>query len=372
MKRIAIGLQPQVKQVEVLIKPGLLYSEIALQELRRLASKFALLCNEEVAISQGKRWRDHLHKNGVDAALFTFPVGEKEKCRERKAELEDQLFSHGCGRDTCLIGMGGGVTTDLVGYLASTYCRGTPLVLTPSTLVGMVDAAVGGKTGVNTPFGKNLVGTFYPADRILIDPYLLATLPAAELRQGAAEVIKYALIRSPELFQLLRSWQPDDPGYLELIIHESLLIKAQVVESDFEEKSGLRRILNFGHTIAHALELLENYQLPHGDAVAIGMLVESYLSHRMGLLKRSHFEELEELIRSFHFPLKVSSAVTSEKMRASLARDKKSAKGSARFVLIDKIGACHPFHKEYCIAVPDEILNEALTWMFAHCSGDPR
>ncbi len=369
MKRIAIGLQPQLKQVEVLLAQDLLFSDAAVSEIKRLAPQFALFCDEAIARLMGKKWQEYLQKKGIDALLFTFPPGEQEKSRERKAELEDLLLSKKLGRDTCMIALGGGVTTDLIGYLASTYCRGTPLVFVPTTLLGMVDAAIGGKTGVNTSHGKNLIGTFYPADRILIDPNLLSTLPPPLLRQGAAEVIKYALIRSPELFQILRNWQPNDLAYLELIIHESVLRKAEVVESDFEEKTGLRRILNFGHTIAHAIEFLEHYKISHGDAVAIGMLVESFISHRMGLLKREAFEEIESLIGSFSFPLTLSQAVTREAMRTALLSDKKSARGAVRFVLLDKIGACHPYGGEYCTVVPEKILDEALHWMVAQFSG---
>ncbi len=338
-------------------------------EIKSLGRRFALFCDETVASALGEKWRAHLEKSGLDIALFTFPPGEKEKCRERKAHLEDLLLSQKFGRDTCMIALGGGVTTDLIGFLAATYCRGVPLVLAPTTLLGMVDAAIGGKTGVNTRFGKNLVGTFYPADRILIDPSTLATLHASEWTSGSAEVVKYALIRSPQLFQNLKTWNPKDPAYLEKIVHECVQIKAQVVEMDFEEKLGLRRILNFGHTIAHAIELLENYSLPHGEAVAIGMLVESFISVKMGHLPDSAQSEIETLIRSFPFALRLTKEVTLEKMQNALLLDKKSAQGSPRFVLLEKIGACHPFGGEYCTAVPQQTLREALQWMLAQFSG---
>jgi len=304
--------------------------------------------------------------------LFTFASGEQEKSRERKSALEDMLLSQKFGRDTCMIALGGGVTTDLVGYLASTYCRGVPLILVPTTLLAMVDAAIGGKTAVNTQFGKNLIGTFYPPDCIFIDPSTLSSLPISEWTNGIAEVIKYALIHSPQLFQMLRNWNRADIKQTEIIIQECVLIKAQVVEMDFEEKLGLRRILNFGHTIAHALELLENYHLPHGEAVAIGMLVESFISVRMGYLPQASLSEIEELIRSFPFALKISSGVTREKMLEALLLDKKNAQGAIRFVLLEKIGACHPFNREYCTSIPAKNLDEALSWMFSLFSGDSK
>ncbi|MBS0604173.1 MAG: 3-dehydroquinate synthase [Verrucomicrobia bacterium] len=369
MRRIAIGLQPQLKRVEAVLSNGLLFSESIAGEFRRLGHRFALFCDDRVDSLIGKKWCSHLEKAGLQIDLFSFPSGEQEKNRERKAALEDLLFSQKFGKDTCMIALGGGVTTDLIGYLASTFCRGVPLVLAPTTLLGMVDAAIGGKTGVNTRFGKNLLGTFYPADKILIDSSMLSSLSPSEWTSGSAEVIKYALIRSPQLFQLLRNWNSKDMAYLDRIIHECVLIKAQVVEIDFEEKTGLRRILNFGHTIAHALELLENYELSHGEAVAIGMLVESYISVKMGHLPAAEFAQIDAMIRSFAFALVLSKEVTLEKMRDALLSDKKAAKGAVRFVQLEKIGACMSFNGEYCASVPQEILEEAISWMLAKFSG---
>lgn len=346
--------------MKVLHKP--LFDPAILSEIKPLASRFALFCDESVADVLGKKWKEHLEKMGLSVALFTFPSGEQEKTRERKAGLEDLLFSHNFGKDSCIIAMGGGVTTDLIGFLASTFCRGVPLVLIPTTLLGMVDAAIGGKTGVNTRFGKNLIGSFYPASKILIDPSVLNTLPPEELTNGSAEIIKYALIDSPTLFEKLQT------STLDQIVKECIAIKMRVVEEDFKEE-GLRRILNFGHTIGHAVERLENYRLSHGEAVAIGMLVESYLSVKMGHLSLQTFQEIEALVRAFPFPLQFSDAVTKEAMISALSHDKKAAKGAVRFVLLNKIGACEPFDGDYCTSVPAPLLNETLDWMIAQFSG---
>lgn len=370
MKKIAIATQPSLKRTESRLGYGLLFDASLIGEMKRLGSKFALFCDEKIGDRIGKKWQTHLEKSGLDVTLFPFPSGEKEKSRERKAAFEDMLLSQKFGRDTCMIALGGGVVTDLVGFLASTYCRGVSLVLVPTTLLAMVDAAIGGKTAVNTQFGKNLIGTFYPADRIYIDPETLSSLPLSEWTNGIAEIIKYALIHSPELFQMLRNWNRTDASQVEMIIQECVLIKAQVVEMDFEEKLGLRRILNFGHTIAHALETIENYRLPHGEAVAMGMLVESFISVRMGYLPEEALSEIEALIRSFPFSLKISEEVTRKKMLSALLLDKKNACGAVRFVLLEKIGACLPFNKEYCTTIPEKTLDEALSWMFSLFSGE--
>lgn len=368
MRKIPMSLQPQTMSLEAIISPKLLFSGSIANEIRTLGVRFALFCDDTIDTLFGIQFCKHLLEAGLNVELFTFPSGEQEKSRERKALLEDLLSLHNFHRDSCIIALGGGVTTDLVGFLASTYLRGVPLVLIPTTLLAMVDAAIGGKTGVNTRFGKNRIGTFYPADRILIDPTALSSLPDSQLTNGAAEVIKYALIRSPELFELLHHWNPKDSAYMEQIIHACVQIKIQVVETDFEEKTGLRRILNFGHTIAHALELLENYTLPHGEAVAIGMLVESHLSVQMGHLNRAQFSNIDALIRTFGFPLTISKNITEKKMRNALLSDKKTISGGTRFVLLEKIGACHPFSGEYCTPVPDDILDEALSWMISQFS----
>ena len=372
MKKITTTIGPHSKHVEINLSSGYLFDPNLANELKDLSLRFALFCDDTIADLLGKKWQAHLKSLSLDVTLFTFPPGEQEKSRERKAALEDLLFSQKFGRDTCMIALGGGVTSDLIGYLASTYCRGVPLVYAPTTLLGMVDAAIGGKTGVNTAFGKNLIGTFYPADRILIDPATLSSLPPSEWVSGSAEVIKYALIASSDLFKKLQSWNPKDPNYLEEIIHQCVQIKSRVVEADFEEKLGLRRILNFGHTVAHALELLENYHMAHGEAVAIGMLVEGFISLKMGYLQESAFQEMERLIRSFPFALKISSHITAQTLRNALHLDKKSAQGVPRFVLLEKIGRCSRFNDHYCSSVSEQILNDSIQWMLDQFSGDSK
>ena len=372
MRRLEIHSQPQNQRTDVILASHILFSEEIASELKMLSTRFALFCDETVADLFGKRWCAHLQKLGLDCSLFTFGAGEPEKKRESKAELEDRLLSQKFSRDSCFIALGGGVTTDLIGFLASTYCRGVPLVFAPTTLLGMVDASIGGKTGVNTRFGKNLIGTFYPASKIFIDPALLSSLPPSEWTSGAAEVIKYALISSLPLFTTLKNWNPEDPAFLEKVIYTCVQIKAGIVEKDFEEKLGPRRILNFGHTIAHALELLENYHISHGEAVAIGMLVESDISMKMGFLPKTLFQEIETLIHSFPFALHLSPAVTVDAVRSAISLDKKSVHGAARFVLLEKIGACHPFDGRYCSEVPKSILDESLLWMHSQFTGGKR
>lgn len=370
MKKIALGLQTPLKRSEAILGTHLLFSEEIVSEIRPLASHFAIFCDEQVATLLGQKWTAHLQEAGLSASLFTFPPGEQHKNRETKAKLEDALLAQKFNADSCFIALGGGVTTDLIGFLAATFCRGVPLINIPTTFLGMVDAAIGGKTAVNTPLGKNLIGAFYPADRIYIDPLVLDTLPSFEWTNGCAEVIKYALTCSLPLFHSLKKWNPTDPVYLENIIHECLMIKAQIVEADFTETSGLRRVLNFGHTIGHAIEWAENYQIPHGEAVAMGILAESHMSMKMKLISEEIYTDIESLIRSFPFELQLSSGMTLEKIHSALSQDKKALKSTPRFVLLEKIGACSPFLGAYCSEVPQQILEEALAWMIALFSSE--
>jgi 3-dehydroquinate synthase len=245
--------------------------------------------------------------------------------------------------------MGGGATTDLVAFIASTYMRGIPLVLIPTTLLGMVDASIGGKTGVDTPFGKNLIGTFYLPKAIFIEPELLKSLPEKEMKNGLSEILKYGLIEDASIWEKCARWKEE----IFFLVHSSISCKVKIVGQDFEEKTGLRRILNFGHTVGHALELLSHYEMAHGEAVALGCMAESYLSHLLGYLSAHELEKILSLYRKLGYAFK----------KFALSMDKKGKEGSFRFVLIDRIGHCVPFDGEYCRDVPRKELDQLIEWM---------
>lgn len=271
---------------------------------------------------------------------FSFPAGEKHKTRETKARLEDQLLEAGFSRETTLIGLGGGVVTDLAGFLASTFCRGVPLVLVPTTLLAMVDAAIGGKNGVNTPLGKNMIGTFYLPEKTVIDPQFLKTLPEKELWNGRVEMLKAGLIADPDLFAF-----PD--------MEHAIEVKRKIVFADPHEK-GERRLLNFGHTIGHALEKLSDYEMAHGEAVATGIVLESRLAYALGVLDHSSLEQIEAA-----FP-PASLSYAPERLMQAMQLDKKSTKGTPRFVLLEKIGKPLTCGGEYCASVPEPTLFRVL------------
>lgn len=282
----------------------------------------------------------------IDAFLCLFPSGESYKTRQSKELIEDQMLERGCGRDSCILAIGGGVVSDVAGFVASTYCRGIPYVIIPTTLLGMCDAGIGGKTGVNVPQGKNMIGTIYQPRAICIDPSVLKSLPAKEKRNGVAEMIKHGLIADVHYFEYLETHQGTlfQEPFLTEAITESVRIKKAVVQED-EYDRGHRLALNAGHTIGHALEQLSGYTLAHGEAVAIGMLAESRLSNLDG----KSLARLDALVQAFGLPVKPPFTVSLEQLYEVMTRDKKSINGIPHFVKIEAIGragACVPLSKE--------------------------
>ena len=373
-RQLTINQVPSSVRTKVHFGHEILYSQDWLEILKGLKRRLVLISDTHLKTHLTDKWAAFLNKQGISVTQINFPAGEESKTRQMKEHLEDELFAQQCGKDSAIIAIGGGVTTDLVGFVASTFCRGVPLLCVPTSLLCMADAVIGGKTGVNTPFGKNLVGTFYPAEHVVIDTSTLSTLPDDQFRSGLAEIIKHGLIRSPKLFKKVldhhQKLMARDPEYLEEVLYENFLVKKEVVESDFQE-AGYRRILNFGHTIAHAIEMLEHYQIAHGEAVAIGMLAEGMLSHRLGLLPKNQWEEIEQILKLYGFPLKISDGITWETLLDAMRLDKKAKGGKPRFVLLETIGSPAAFDGAYCTVVDDRLLQETLTWTLSYLRGSP-
>jgi len=325
-------------------------------------SSIVLIADENIAELYGKEMQSYLQSSSKEVYLLTFPPGEASKSRATKEKLEDQMQKKGLGRDTTLIGIGGGVTTDLAGFIASTYCRGIPLILMPTSLLGMVDASIGGKTGVNTPYGKNLIGTFYLPETLIIDFDFLVSLPKEGIEEGLVEVIKMALTSDKKLFDEMEKageslLKLDKP--LKRIIKRACEIKLEVISTDFEEKKGMRRILNFEHTVGHALEKFFNYQMPHGTAVAIGIIAESFIACELELLKRTYFNRIVKLLK----PLAPCKQFDLREVYDYMILDKKSQDQLPRFVLIDNIGHVLAFNDDYCTLVEEDVVLNALQFI---------
>ena len=313
---------------------------------------------------------------GDSPLTIVIPPGEGEKNRARWAEITDRMLDAGCGRDTTVLALGGGVIGDLAGFVAATYMRGVPLVQVPTTLLAMVDASVGGKTAVDVPAGKNLVGAFHPAAAVVADPEVLQTLPVRHARSGVAEMLKHGAIADPGHFAAVReaagplaARAPDEPAGaamlgLSELIGDSIAIKSAVVAEDPLE-TGRRRILNFGHTVAHALESASNFTLLHGEAVAIGMVLEARIAEVMGIARAGTAELIGEALRSVGLPSRLADAglsqgISSVELRRWMGSDKKNQDGAIRFALPKALGSMEEGDGRWSVSVPESVIDEVL------------
>jgi 3-dehydroquinate synthase len=304
-----------------------------------------VVSDSNVAPLYGEPLRRRLVDGGLDAHLCTFQAGEANKTRETKAALEDRLLELTVGRDTALVAVGGGVTGDLAGFVAATWHRGVPVVQVPTTLLAMADAALGGKTAVDAPGGKNLIGAFHQPLAVWADVSTLATLPEDELRAGFAEVVKAAVIADSGLFRWLEesagALLGRDGEALEHVVERCLRIKARVVARD-EREAGRRAVLNFGHTVGHAIEAASGYRVRHGHAVAIGMAAEARLAVSESGFPRTSVSRLERLLESFGLPVIWPGEVELEEAVTATRRDKKARAGRVRYSLPRRIGRMAP------------------------------
>jgi len=307
-----------------------------------LSPKIAVVSNPTVFSFYGERVARSLRGAGFDLLTVTIPDGEEFKTLEWAQHIYDRLLEFGLDRSSAIVALGGGVIGDIAGFVASTYMRGIPCVHVPTTLLAQVDSSVGGKTGVNHRLGKNMIGTFWQPIMVWIDTDTLTTLPERELRAGLAEVIKYSVIRDEDLFAFLEGKRDGilrlESGALAHIIWRSCDIKADVVAKD-ERESGLRAILNYGHTIGHALETVSGYtRFLHGEAVAIGMHMEARLSEMLGFLAPRDALRIRELIEAFALPSRIPHGISANDILASIKLDKKAVAGEITCVLPVRVG----------------------------------
>lgn len=337
---VDIRLEP-AHGYDVIVHPGALHDLAAHVTAAAPAAAYAVITPDALADGIAARVLGVLHAAGLSAALLTFPDGEAHKTRETWAALTDRMLELRFGRDSCIIALGGGVTGDIAGFVAATYMRGVPFVQMPTTLLAMIDASVGGKTAVDTPAGKNLVGAFHSPRTVIIDPGVLRTLPDTELRSGLAEAVKHGAILDAGHFAWITDHVDDllsrEAGALEHLITRSVELKAGVVSEDPHE-TGVRAILNFGHTVGHGLERASGYGLAHGFAVAAGMCIEAALGEAAGVTRAGTSEALAQLLGRLGLPTH-RRADTDELVHA-MRIDKKARRGLPRFVLLREVGTC--------------------------------
>jgi 3-dehydroquinate synthase len=355
MSELQIGLGE--RSYPILIKSGCFHEIGGDLQAKKIGNRFGVIVDEQVSALYGNAFMEMLSSAGIVAERITFPNGEASKTLQTIGNLAGQLARLGFDRKDALIGFGGGVTGDLTGFLASAYMRGIPFVQVPTTLLAQVDSSVGGKTGVDIPEGKNLVGAFYQPQAVYIDISLLKTLPQEELLGGLAEVIKYGVIRDARFFQFLCDNRQKilhlDEEVIARTVHTCCRIKAEIVSLD-EREGGLRRILNYGHTIGHAVEGASDFSIIHGLAVSIGMAAAAKLAVLAGLLAPETAEKIRGTLVAFGLPVEIPKHLDRSRIKAYLLSDKKTVQGNVHYVLPTDIG------KARIVADIDDMLVEEV------------
>ena len=327
------------------------------------AHRYAVITDSNVGPRYASRVTARL--GATESRVFTVDAGESQKTRQTWGRLTDELLAAGFGRDSTVIALGGGVVGDLAGFVAATFMRGVPYVQVPTTLLAMVDASVGGKTGVDTDAGKNLVGAFHQPAAVIADTSLLSTLPLDHLRAGMAEAIKHGVIADAAYFESasaaaagVQSLDVASESTLDLVAR-SVEIKADLVRRD-EREGGVRKTLNFGHTLGHAVELCSRYELLHGYSVAIGMVCEAEIAERMGIAEAGTASRIRDTMRAAGLPHSLPRGIDAENVITATRGDKKARAGRVEYALPQRIGEMASGDGSWAVPVGDDTVREVL------------
>ena len=328
------------------------------------AVAYAVVSDSHVAELYGAPLVARLVEGGLPARLFVFPAGEWNKSRGTWATLSDQMLGAQLGRDCAVVALGGGVVGDVAGFVAATYLRGVPYVQVPTTLLAMIDSSIGGKTGVDVPSGKNLLGAFHQPRLVVADLEVLGSLPPVQLAAGMAEAVKHGVIADADYFGFLETAHAAvlarDPGALERAVTRSVEIKAEVVAAD-EREAGRRAILNFGHTVGHAIEATSRFDVLHGEAVAIGMACEARLAEALAIAAPGTAQRVRRLLERCGLPLERPTGASVDELLRVMQVDKKARSGTVRFSLPRAIGVMHgDAGAGWTVAAPEQLVRETL------------
>ncbi len=326
--------------------------------------KFAVITDSIVKDLYAEQIVSLLKDAGYQVDLFVFPAGEKSKVRKTKEDIEDAMLEKGYRRDCCIIAVGGGVVTDLSGFIAGTYGRGVPFINYATTLLAAADASVGGKTAVDTPLATNLIGLFNQPEKVYIDIATWKTLPERQIYSGMAETIKHACLASREFFDYLDAHMEEilsvEKDACVHIAEENCKIKYNVVMKD-ERESGLREVLNLGHTVGRAIETVSDYDLLHGEAVSIGMVAEVILSHKMGYMTEEERDAVISLLEKAKLPTSIPAYIDRETLVKKLYTDKKVRDGKLRFVIQKGIGDIVEFEDGvFATPISEDVAREVI------------
>jgi len=328
------------------------------------AAAYAVISDSHVGTLYGASVAEQVSGAGCQVELFTFPAGEWNKTRDTWASLSDRMLAAHFGRDCAVIAVGGGVVNDVGGFVAATYLRGVPLVQIPTSLLAMIDSSIGGKTGVDVPAGKNLLGAFHQPRVVVADPELLASLASVQLAAGLAEALKHGVIADAEYFAFLEReyagiFAKHAPA-LEHVVRRSVEIKASVVSHD-ERETGKRAILNFGHTVGHAIEATSKYEVSHGEAVAIGMVYEARLAESLGIATAGTAQRIKSPLERLNLPVERPDASQVDALVAAMRADKKVRGGEIRLALPRAIGSAHGDDANgWTAVVPEAAIRQVL------------
>ena len=326
------------------------------------AHHYAIVSDVEVAPHYAEPLVLSLAARGP-VSVHVIPSGEAHKTRDTWARVTDGLLEAGCGRDTTVVALGGGVVGDLAGFVAATFMRGVPVVQCPTSLLAMIDASIGGKTGVDTAAGKNLVGAFHPPAAVLADVETIRTLSLAQRRAGLAEAIKHGVLADADYFARLDADLPAlldaEPSATLDAVARSVEIKAEVVRAD-EREHGRRKTLNLGHTLGHALEHVSGYALLHGEAIAIGMVLEARIAERLGVAEPGTAQRIRELLERAGLPVQRPAALPVDAIVDATRLDKKARQGRVEYSLPARIGAMAAADSGWSLPVDDQLVHEVL------------
>jgi 3-dehydroquinate synthase len=306
----------------------------------------AIISDSNVAAVLGQRIKKSLLAAAVQPTLITIPAGEKSKTLAQVRAICDQMIAAGLDRQSFVVGLGGGVVGDISGFVAAIYHRGIPHVQIPTTLLAMADSSIGGKTGVNTRDGKNLIGAIHHPLLVIDDITVLKTLPRREFNQGFAEIIKHAVIADAKMFRMLQTWKADRTAALQALIKRNVQIKSKIVAKDEHDQTGERAVLNFGHTIGHAIERAGGYRkFLHGEAISLGIIAACAISIKRAGLPQEQRDAVVDLLQRFELPTRLPPSFTRSKIFDALKFDKKFEGGKIRFVVAPRIGSAHLTNK---------------------------
>jgi 3-dehydroquinate synthase len=359
MKKIKVNLDKKVSSSYEICIGNELMDRIGMLIVRNMpALHYFIITDVNVSAMYGGSLLDRLRGMSLSADIIDFPAGENAKNIGTTIAIVERLLKLGADRKSALLALGGGVVGDMTGFIASTFMRSVPYIQIPTTLMAQVDSSIGGKTAIDLPEGKNLLGTFYQPRGVFIDMKFLNTLPDEDIRNGLAEVIKYGIIDDVAFFNFLeenmRAIKERDREVLEKIVQNSCRIKKGIVEID-EKELGLRRVLNFGHTIGHAIEAESNFTISHGVAVSLGMAAAARISERLYDLPEGDRERIEHLLESAGLSCRIPQTITTDGIITRLRADKKKEGDTIHFVLLKKMGM--PFING---GVPESILRETV------------